>query len=575
MVVLIVAGLQGGMPMKNARNVWQGIKHGLSHSERGLIILDEDGEKIYTPRELIAAGESAGKALLKAGINPGDRVGIMAQTTPATALSFLGCWAAGAVAVPLPLPMRAIEPRSFIEQSEKRLAKVGAGILILPGQLIPMVGEMGEGIEMIAAEDLTCGGDLAPAPSTREDIALVQFTSGSTSDPRGVILTHGNVIANARAISRKVKVTSRDTVVSWMPLYHDMGLIGFFITAISFGASLVLMSPQRFVADPSHWMRAISDYKATITGGPNFAFALSTRILRSGGAGELDLSSLRLALSGAEPVDPVALEDFIQAGAAFGLKPEVPYPVYGLAEATLAVTFPRPGRKYRLDHVRRDAIEAEGRAEPTGEGAEGSRSLVSLGEPLEGLEVSVVKADGTEAGEREVGEVCVSGASIMQGYWGDAASTAETLRGGRLHTGDLGYMAGGELYLVGRIKDIVIIGGRNLFPEDVERCAERISGVRKGNAVAFGVTTRRGRERLVLVGETHLSCTDAAHETARAVSSSVREEIGIPVREVVLVPAGSLPKTSSGKKRRFLCRDMYLGEKLKAIARSGAAVSAT
>jgi len=562
------------MSMRNASNVWQGICKGLSRSERGLIILQEEGEKAYTPGELKAAAVRAASGLLKAGIKPGDRVGIMAQTTPSTVVTFLGCWAAGAVAVPLPLPMRAVEPRSFIEQSRRRLEKVGAKILTLPGSFVPMVGDMGDGIRIIATEDLDNAGDIPTAPSSQEDIALVQFTSGSTSEPRGVILTHANIMANAQSIRRKVKITHKDRIVSWMPLYHDMGLIGFFITALSSGATLILMPPQRFVADPALWMRTLSEYRATITGGPNFAFALSTRVLSSASSAGLDLSSLRLALNGAEPVDHEVMDGFVKAGAAYGLRPEVPYPVYGLAEATLAVTFPKPGKRYRLDLVSREGIEEERVARPAEPGGEGTRTLVSLGNPLEGVELSVIKEDGSEAGEREVGEVCVHGDSVMQGYWGDAAATAEALRGGRLHTGDLGYLAGGELYLVGRIKDMVIIGGRNLFPEDVERCAERVSGVRKGNAVAFGVTTRRGRERLVLVGETRLSCPDAAHETARAVSSTVRKEIGVPVREVVLVLAGSLPKTSSGKKRRFLCRDLYLGDELQAIARSGAAVMA-
>ncbi|MBN2026544.1 MAG: fatty acyl-AMP ligase [Actinobacteria bacterium] len=558
--------------MKNARNVWQAICNGLSRSQRGLNILLEEGEKIYTPSELKAAAERAALALLKAGVSPGDRVGIMAQTTPSTVVSFLGCWAAGAVAVPLPLPMRAVDPRSFMEQSRMRLEKVEAKLLTLPGSLIPMVGEMGEGMRLLASEELDRAGDLPPTPSRPGDTALVQFTSGSTSEPRGVMLSHANVMANVRAITRKVKVSRRDTIVSWMPLYHDMGLIGYLITALSSGASLVLMPPQRFVSDPALWLRSMSEHKATITGGPNFAYALSTRILASGGAGDIDLSSLRLALNGAEPVDHEVMDGFVAAGAAYGMRPEVPYPVYGLAEATLAVTFPQPGKMYRLDHVSRAGIEEDSYAHPAEAGEEGTRTLVSLGSPLEGVEVSVFKEDGSEAGEREIGEVCVRGDSVMQGYWADAAATAETLRGGRLHTGDLGYFAGGELYLVGRIKDMVIIGGRNLFPEDVERCVERISGVRKGNAVAFGVSTRRGRERLVLVGETHLSCAQAAGETARAISSTVREEIGVPVREVVLVPAGSLPKTSSGKKRRFLCRDLYMGNALQAVARSGAAV---
>ncbi len=559
--------------MKKARNVWQGIMKGLSHSERGLIILQDEGEAAYTPRELVEAAERAACSLMRLGIEPGDRVGIMAQTTPATVVALLGCWAAGAVVVPLPLPMRAVDPVSFIEQSRRRLHKVEASLLALPGSLLPMVGELGVGMRLVACEELDAGGRMPPVPTAPEDIALVQFTSGSTSEPRGVVLSHANIMANARAISRKVRVSRNDRIVSWMPLYHDMGLIGFLITALGSGASLVLMSPQRFVSEPSLWMRAVSDYRATITGGPNFAYALTARVLAAGSAGELDLSSLRLALNGAEPVDPEVLDGFVEAGRPFGLRKQVPYPVYGLAEATLAVTFPQPGRMYRLDHVSRAGIEEEGLARPARPGEEGTRSLASLGCALEGLEVSVVKEDGSEAGEREVGEVCVRGASLMRGYWDDPEATARVLRDGRLHTGDLGYLAGGELYLVGRIKDMVIIGGRNLFPEDVERCAERVSGVRKGNAVVFGVSTRRGRERLVLVGETRLTCPLAAGETARAISSKVREEIGVPVREVVLVPAGSLPKTSSGKKRRFLCRDLYLEQRLQPVARAGAPLS--
>ncbi len=560
--------------MRKANNVWEGIVSGVERSRRGLIILEEEGERVYAPRQLIREALRTASGLLKLGVRPGDRVGIMAQTTPHTVLTFLGCWAAGAVAVPLPLPMRAVDPTSFMEQSRRRLEKVGAEVLTLPGAFLPMVSDMGDGFRLVAMEELVGGEEASPVASGREDVALVQFTSGSTSEPRGVVLTHGNILANARAIAEKVDAGPRDTVVSWMPLYHDMGLIGFLITALGAGCSLVLMSPQRFVADPSLWLRACGEYRATITGGPNFAYALSTRVLRSGGLQGTDLSSLRLALNGAEPIDPQVLDELVAAGAGCGLKPEVPYPVYGLAEATLAVTFPEPGRAYRKDHVSRRGIEERGEALPCDPDSSDARCLVSLGRPLRGLEVRIIKEDGTPAGEREVGEVCVRGPSLMQGYWGDAAATAEALRGGWLHTGDLGYLAGGELYLVGRIKDMVIIGGRNLFPEDVERCAESVEGVRKGNAVAFGVTTGRGRERLVLVGETRLSCPRAALETARAVSSRVREEIGVPVREVVLVPAGTLPKTSSGKKRRFLCRELYLGEKLQAIARSGAPVMA-
>jgi len=555
--------------MRNLNNVWRGLVKGLSRSERGLIILEEEGEISYTPKELVRAAERVACGLHKRGIRPGDRVGILAQTAPSTVLAFMGCWAAGAVAVPLPLPMRAVDPQSFIEQNRLRLRKVGAKVLVLPGAIMPLVRGLGDEVRMVAAEELECDGETAVADTGPEDIALVQFTSGSTSEPRGVVLTNRSILANARAVIRRIKVSPHDCAVSWMPLYHDMGLIGFVITAVCGSATLVLMSPQRFVAQPSLWLRALSDYRATITGGPNFAYALATRVIKSGSMEGLDLSSLRLALNGAEPVDHEVLDELVDCGKEYGLKPEVPYPVYGLAEATLAVTFPPLGKKYHVDHVDRASVEAGGVATPSQPGEKGTRSLVALGTPLEGIEVTVFKSDGGAAGEREVGEVCVRGRSVMQGYWNDAAATAETLRGGWLHTGDLGYMAGGELYLAGRIKDMVIVGGRNLYPEDVERCAEKVSGIRKGNAVAFGVTTRRGKERLVLVGETRLQCAQKALQAARAVSGLVREQIGVPVREVVLVPAGSLPKTSSGKKRRFLCRDLYMGEKLNPIARSG------
>jgi fatty-acyl-CoA synthase len=558
--------------MRKPKDVWEGIERGVAGSRRGLTIYEEHNVHHYYPHEVIRMAAGYARGLRKLGVRPGDRVGIIAQTTPPVAGVFLGCWALGAVAVPLPLPMRAVDPHAFLEQSRMRLEKVGASLVAVPGEWLSLA-DMGADIPSVAAEEIPDEGHFEGPPTGLEDVALVQFTSGSTSEPRGVVLTHGAIMANARAIVRRLKAGPRDTVVSWMPLYHDMGLIGFFITALCAGCTLVLFSPQKFVSDPGFWLWTMSEHRATITGGPNFSYALAAKAMETPRAEGLDLSTLRLALNGAEPVDPVALENFVRKGSEFGMRPEVPYPVYGLAEATLAVTFPKPGEVFKLDHVSREAIEMEGFAKPCREGEEGSRTLVCLGTPLDGMEVAIFKEDGTWGKEREVGEVCVRGPSLMSGYWGDPASTAEALRGGWLHTGDLGYLARGELYLVGRIKDMVIVGGRNLFAEDVEKCAEDVEGVRKGNAVAFGVTTRRGRERLVLVGETRLTCAERAKQVAEAVARAVREKIGVPVREVVLVPAGTLPKTSSGKKRRFLCKHLYLSDQLEAVARSGAPIT--
>ncbi len=558
--------------MKKVENVWQGIIAGIMRSQQGLTIYEENGERVYRPQELIKGARQAAAALKKCGVEPGDRVGILAQTTPSIVLALLGSWALGAVPVPLPLPMRAVDPNSFIEHSAQRLQKVRARMLVLPGGLVSMLGDIANGVALTAAEDLTRDEELPATHSGRTDTAMIQFTSGSTSDPRGVVLSNEAIIANAEAIIRRIKAAPSDTIVSWMPLYHDMGLIGFFITALSAGCSLILMPPQGFAADPSIWFRSLDRYGATITGGPNFSYALSSRILKSGTLGDIDLSCLRLALNGAEPVDPCVLDELIREGQPYGLKENVLYPVYGLAEATLAVTFPHPGNRYRVDYVHRESIEDDARAVPLPAGLEGGRSVVSVGMPLDGTRVRILKATGEPALERDVGEVYVQGPSVMRGYWEDEEATAKALQGGWLRTGDLGYFADGELFLVGRIKEMMIVGGRNLFPEDVERCAEQVSGIRKGNAFAFGVTTPKGRERLVLVGETRFEAPDQALQAARAVSSAVRKEIGVPVREVVLVPAGSLPKTSSGKKRRFLCRHLYLEERLQAVARSGAAV---
>jgi fatty-acyl-CoA synthase len=554
------------------RDVWTALRAGLELSREGMRIkLDPEREVHLPPDEVVSLAGSYAAGLAARGVEAGDRVAILAQTTPEVLLSFMGCWRMGGVAVPLPLPMRAVSPTVFLTQTMAKIEASGARLVVVPEGLMGFVADLEAGCPVVSAESLAHGAGTCPAldidPSA---VALLQFTSGSTSEPRGVVLTHANLLANASSITRRISLSPDDHIVSWLPLYHDMGLIGFFLTAVASGASLTYLPPQLFVSRPELWLRALSEHGGTITGGPNFSYALLARLLKSGRFDGLDLSRLRLALNGAEPVDLKVVEGLIEATAPYGMRPEAPYPVYGLAEATLAVTFPEPGELFKVDWVSRYHLEAREGALPVSRESAGARPLICLGSALPGLEVRVKGTDGDWKSDRELGEVCVRGDSIMRGYWNDPGRTSSALVDGWLHTGDLGYLHAGELYLAGRIKDLVIIGGRNIYPEDVEHCGERVTGVRKGNAVAFGVTNRRGKERMILVGETHLEPGEEALAAAREASRVVAEEIGAPLGEAVLVKAGTLPKTSSGKKQRYLTRQLYHNLELEVVARTGA-----
>jgi fatty-acyl-CoA synthase len=380
------------------------------------------------------------------------------------------------------------------------------------------------------------------------------------------MLPHRTIAANldAIAIAAELDVAS-DVLVSWLPLYHDMGLIGLLFVPMTTGCALVLGAPQDFMARPLRWMEWISQYGGTATAGPNFAWAVTTRALRR--SDKLDLSRLRVALSGAEPVDPQTVRDFVEAASRHGMRPEAVFPAFGMAEVAIAGTFPEPMRGLRTDLVDRKVLETEGLAVTTGPGPQ-TKELVLLGKPVPGLEFRICDPDtGRERAPREVGEVEIRGTSVTPGYYRDDAATAAAFRGEWLRTGDLGYMVDGELVVCGRMKDVIIVGGRNVFPDDIERAAARVEGIRAGNVIAFGVEDARGRERIVVVAETRL---DSAGNLADRVVKEVLVSTGETVREVVLLPPGTLPKTSSGKLQRSLTRRRYLEGALSELALVGA-----
>ena len=529
------------------------------------------GEPTRVPwGELHADARAMAAALQAQGVGPGDHVAILGPTTRSLVTSIQATWLCGAAIVLLPLPMRLGSIEEFVAQTRVRVANADAAVLLVDPDFAPFVEPAPGDPPMVLLSELA--GSSTPEDFVRpaddpEALAILQFTSGSTADPKGVMLPHRVVCANLDAIATAGALDpDTDVAVSWLPLYHDMGLIGLLTLMMTTGTNLVLAAPQDFLASPTRWVEWISSYGGTVTAGPNFSYALAARALRRHPG--LDLSSWRLGLNGAEPVDPDAVEAFCEAGARHGLSPDMVFCAFGMAEATLAVTFPVPSTGMSLDTVDTRVLETERYAAPAAPGAEGARRLAKLGRPVPGLQIRIVGPLGDVMGEREVGELQVRGTSITSGYYKRPDATADAFdtsegdpASGRawLRTGDLAYTVDGELVVCGRIKDVIIVGGRNVFPEDVERAVSLVDGVRPGNVIAFGVGGARGKERIVVVAE-------ARHDDHEAVRSTVAERVvdavGLPAGDVVLVQPGSLPKTSSGKLQRSLCRARYLDSEL-------------
>jgi fatty-acyl-CoA synthase len=462
----------------------------------------------------------------------------------------------------LPLPMRMGSLEEFVLSTRARVKHGDAKLLLIDDQFAAFYASI-EGdapIESMSAvlpgAPWLPSGDALELPTPDPDrLVILQYTSGSTSEPKGVMIPDRVLSANIDACCQAGSMTSDEVMVSWLPLYHDMGLVGFCMLPMSTGVDLVIASPQDFLGAPVRWLEWLSAYRGTATAGPNFSWVLATRALRA--TSGLDLSALRIALNGAEPVDPDAVERFVEAGARHGLSGSAVFPAFGMAEATLAVTFPEPGSGLTVDVIDGRVLENENYAAPVAPEHGSARRLARLGRPVPGLSVRVCDP-GTERmmRDREVGEIEITGTSVTPGYYGRPDATAAAFHDGWLRTGDLGYLVDGELVVCGRIKDVIILGGRNVHPQDVERAIADVDGVRAGNVIAFGTPGRRGRESLVVVAEAR--DVDDQNDVRRAVAERVRDVVGLPAEDVVLVQPGTLPKTSSGKLQRGLCRERYL-----------------
>jgi len=546
--------------------------HAAEHPDREHVrLVDEsESETVVTFGALLDGARRVAAGLVRNRLTPGRAVAIMLPTGVDYLRSFLGIQLAGGVPLPIYPPARLAQLEDHLRRHERILDNAGAEWLITfdeARRVSRLLAARADGSCRVATvEELTEAGESGREPELilpgPDDIAFLQYTSGSTGQPKGVVLTHRNVLASLESMAEALSATPRDVFVSWLPLYHDLGLIAAWLGGVVYGFPLVLMSPLTFLARPARWLRAIHRHRGTLSGGPNFGFDLCTRRIADDEIEGLDLSSWRMAFNGAEPVLIDTLTTFAERFAPYGLDPRALAPVYGLAEATLGVAFTPVGRGPLVERVARDALERERRAEPADPDDETALRCISSGVPIPGFEVRTVDDGGRETPERVEGRLQFRGPSTTSGYYRDPAATAALFDGDWLESGDLAYVAGGEVFITGRVKDVVIRAGRNLYPYDFEQAAGDLEGIRRGCVALFSAhapagTAAAGTERLVVVAETRESDPARQAEIRTALEALSEERLGQPMDEVVLAPPHTVLKTSSGKIRRRAMADLY------------------
>lgn len=396
------------------------------------------------------------------------------------------------------------------------------------------------------------------------DPALIQYTSGTTMLPKGVVLTHRNLLSNCYGIGIGLERRDDDVALGWLPLFHDMGLIGVLFTSLLWRYPVHLMSPEVFLLHPSWWLENISRFKVSLTPAPNFAYHLCARRISDQQLAKLDLSSWRVGLNGAEPVDHNTVEEFKKRFAPVGFGPNVILPVYGMAENSLAATFPDNRSPYEVELVDREALERDGKVQAPNGSGKLPYNAVSVGYPLAGQQIAIEGPSGGFVEEGVVGEILVKSPSVTDGYFRNDEETARVLKDGWLHTGDLGYVSGRRLFVTGRKKEMIIKRGRNYYPYDIERVASGVSGVRKGCLAAFACHNgETGTEDLVLIAETRETDRKEQERIETAINSELLAGLGIRADKLVLVPPRTIPKTSSGKIQRVTCREKFMKGELE------------
>ncbi|BBZ63613.1 fatty acyl-AMP ligase [Mycolicibacterium monacense] len=491
--------------------------------------------------------------LAAAGVGHGDAIAVLAGAPVEIAPTAQGIWMRGASLTMLHQPTPRTDLQRWADETTAVIDMIDAKAVIVSEPFMPAAPLLsGLGMLVLTVADLLAHEPGEMVPTGDDDIALMQLTSGSTGSPKAVQISHANVVANAEAMIVGCEFDiETDVIVSWLPCFHDMGMTGYLTVPMYFGAELVKVTPMDFLHDTLLWAKLIHKYRGTMTAAPNFAYTLfAKRLRRLATPGEFDLSSLRWALSGAEQVDPLDVEDLCEAGAPFGLKPEAIIPAYGMAETTVAVSFSECGRGMVVDEVDADLLSVLHRAVPANKGH--TRRLVSLGRPLPGLEVRVLDEDGAVLPARGVGVIEVRGRPVSRGYTTTAGFVPAQDELGWYDTGDLGYLTeAGEVVVCGRLKDVIIMAGRNIYPTDIERAAARVDGVRPGCAVAIRLDGGHPRETFAVAVESkHFEDVKQVRRIQRQVAHEVVAEVDVRPRNVVVLEPGMIPKTPSGKLRR-------------------------
>ncbi|MCB9777568.1 MAG: fatty acyl-AMP ligase [Alphaproteobacteria bacterium] len=537
--------------------------------DNGFTFQDDRGKEtpyLFTDMERATAARVAGMQAL--GLTKGDRIGLVIVEPEQFVLTFLAALRCGVIPVPLYPPLSMGNLDAYADRTATILQSAGARVLVASGRLQNLLWSQVDKVDslerVIVAEDLVGNPDAAVWPEIApEDLAFLQYTSGSTSDPKGVIVTHANLVANANGILGPHALAMdplKDIAVSWLPLYHDMGLIGFVISPVLWGINAVFIPTLRFIKKPTSWLDTMHAHRATISFAPNFAYALVARKAKPEQLAAWDLSSIKALGCGAEPINPDTMRAFTEVmHTRCGLPRTAMLPAYGMAEATLAIAFKPLAETMRTTVVDAAAFGERGRVEVRVEGEGDGPVLehVSCGRWFPEHEVRIRAEDGSWLPEGHEGEICLQGPSVTPGYFENPEATAAAFADGWLRTGDLGYVLDGEVYVTGRIKDLIILNGRNLHPQSIEWIAAHVDGVRKGNVVAF---SRPGgaSEELVVVCETKLTDPTARAALVQDVKKAIQREQGVVPAEVVVIDAGLLPKTSSGKLQRRKTRQQYL-----------------
>ncbi|OBJ68098.1 fatty acyl-AMP ligase [Mycobacterium sp. 1274756.6] len=523
-------------------------------SSKGMVTGEPDAPVRHTWAEVHERSRRVAGGLAAAGVGPGDTVGVLAGAPVEIAPIAQGLWMRGAALTMLHQPTPRTDLAVWAQDTLTVVDMIEAKVVVVSDPFMAAMPVLQEkGLAVITAAELLAADPIDPVETGEDDLALMQLTSGSTGSPKAVQITHRNIHSNAEAmfIGAKMDPSGNDVMLSWLPCFHDMGMIGFLTVPMYFGVELVKVTPMDFLRDTLLWAKLIDKYKGTMTAAPNFAYALFAKRLRKQATpGQFDLSSLRFALSGAEPVDPADVEDLIDAGKPFGLRPEAIMPAYGMAETTLAVSFSELGDGLVVDEVDADLLAALRQAVPATKGH--TRRLASLGPLLEGLEARIVDEDGSVMPTRGVGVIQLRGEPVTPGYLTMAGFMPAQDEHGWYDTGDLGYlMENGHVVVCGRVKDVIIMAGRNVYPTDIERAACRVEGVRAGGAVAVRLDAGHSRETFAVAVESNAHQNpDEVRRIQHQVAHEVVTEVDVRPRNVVVLGPGTIPKTSSGKLRR-------------------------